>query len=282
MRSALALLAVATTTTAFAWSDSGHGAIAQLTYRHLTPAAQKRFDELLKVGVEEKYQTGPMAAVWADEYRNAKVNTGPWHYINIHFRTDGKPVTMKALDENVVWAIGKFENVLADRNADDVKRAEAFRYLLHFVGDAHQPLHNVARDTDKTPDGDRGGNDFAIVPGNGLPSWNTNLHRVWDSGCGSFELPMRGGQPGFEEACDRLADRIEKAFPFSSLQAEVRNLNANTWVQDGYKIATTFAYTAPEGGTPSLEYVKKGQEISMRRAALASYRLAAILNKHLR
>jgi hypothetical protein len=262
----------------YAWSDSGHGAIAQLAYRHLTPAAKKKFDELLKFGVEARHQTGPMAAVWADEYRSTTANTGPWHYINIHFRTDGKPVTMKALDENVVWAIDVFSKVLNDRRADNTKRAEAFRFILHFVGDAHQPLHNVARDTDKTPEGDRGGNEFAIKPGNGLPSWNTNLHRVWDSGCGAFELPMRGGNPGFEQECAKLADRIEKAYPLATLKEEVKNLNAMSWVKDGAKIARDFAYTAPEGGTPTIEYVKKGQDICNKRAALAAYRLAAMLN----
>ncbi len=279
MKRALLLTAIAAMSgTGYAWSDSGHGAIAKIAYRHLTPAAKKKFDELLKFGVEAKFQNGPMAAVWADDVRSARPETGPWHYINIHFRTDGKPVTMKALDENVSWAIDVFSKVLNDRRADNAKRAEAFRWILHFVGDAHQPLHNVARDTDKTPEGDRGGNEFAIVPGNGLPSWNTNLHRVWDSGCGAFELPMRGGQPGFEAECAKLADKIERAYPLASLKEEVKNLNPGSWVQDGFKIAKEFAYTAPEGGTPSVEYVKKGQQISMKRAALAGYRLAAILN----
>jgi hypothetical protein len=282
MKTLLTACLAALACASYAWSDSGHGAIAQIAYRHLTPAAKAKFDALLKLGVEPRHQTGPMAAVWADEFRSTTANTGPWHYINIHFRTDGKPVTMKALDENVVWAIGKFRKILTETKANNATRAEAFRFVLHFVGDAHQPLHNVARDTDKTPDGDRGGNDFAIAPGNGLPSWNTNLHRVWDSGCGAFELPMRGGNPGFEQECAKLADRIERAHPLASLKAEVANLDPDSWVKDGFKIAKDFAYTAPEGGTPSPEYVKKGQSICMRRAALAGYRLAAILNASLK
>lgn len=282
MRAILAIATAALATASFAWSDSGHGAIAKLAYRHLTPAAKKKFDALLKVGVAEKYQNGPMAAVWADDVRNERPETGPWHYINIHFRTDGKKVTMKALDENVAWAIDLWSKPLADQRASDEKRAEAFRWILHFVADAHQPLHNVARDTEKTPAGDRGGNDFAIVPGTVLPAWNTNLHRVWDSGCGAFELPMRGGQPGFEAECDKLATKIENAYPVSSLKKELADLNAKNWVQDGFKIARDFAYTAPEGGTPNAAYIKKGQDVCMKRAALAAYRLAAILNKSLK
>jgi hypothetical protein len=282
MRALAAIALAAASSAGFAWSDSGHGAIAKLAYRHLTPAAKKKFDALIKVGVAERYHNGPMAAVWADEVRNDRPETGPWHYINIHFRTDGKPVTMKHLDENVAWAIELWEKPLADQRASNEKRAEALRWILHFVGDAHQPLHNVARDTEKTPDGDRGGNDFPIVPGTVLPAWNTNLHRVWDSGVGAFELPMRGGQPGFEKACDELATKIEKAYPRASLAAEVANLNAMSWVQDGFKVAREFAYTAPEGGTPDAAYIKRGQDVCMKRAALAAYRLAAMLNKSLK
>lgn len=282
MRAVLAVAAAVAATNALAWSDSGHGAIAKLAYRHLTPAAKARFDKLVKVGVDARFQNGPMAAVWADEVRNDHPETGPWHYINIHFRTDGKPVTMKALDENVAWAIELWLKPLKDSRTDDAKRAEALRWVLHFVGDAHQPLHNVARDTDKFPEGDRGGNDFPIVPGTVLPSWNTNLHRVWDSGVGAFELPMRGGQPGFEEACDALATKIETAYPKSKLTMDVKNLNPQSWVKDGFDVAKSFAYTAPEGGTPSADYIKKGQDICMKRAALAAYRLAAILNDALK
>ena len=66
-RLALIIAAAAAASTAFAWSDSGHGAIAKIAYRHLTPAAKKQFDEMLKIGVAERYHNGPMAAVWADE-----------------------------------------------------------------------------------------------------------------------------------------------------------------------------------------------------------------------
>ena len=262
-----------------AWSDAGHGAIVYLAYKHLTPEVRAKVDALLKVGVEEKYVPLEMASIWADETRNDE--NGPWHYINVHFRTDGKPVTNQALEENVVWAIEKFTKQLADAASTEAQRAEALRYVLHFVGDAHQPLHNVARDTARTPNGDRGGNDFAINPGNVLPSWNTNLHRVWDSGCGAFELPMRAGEAGFVEKAKELADVIEGFHSRSDLDADVRNLNAKAWIRAGSAIAISTAYVTQEGGTPSALYIKNGQKICIRRAALAAYRLAEILNKAL-
>lgn len=264
---------------ALAWSDAGHGAIANIAYRHLTPEVRAKVDKLLKTGVGKRHQNLAMMSFWADEVRDDDDAT--WHYINIHFRTDGKKVTTKALDENVVWAVNKFRARLADESLSDEQRAEAFRYLVHFVGDAHQPLHNVARDTDRYLTGDRGGNEFPITPGNGLPSWNTNLHRVWDSGCGAFALPMRAWETGANERILELSKTIEKAHPRSSLTNEIKNLNPDSWARTGFNIAKSFAYKTPMGRTPSTSYVKRGQEISMKRAALAGYRLAEILNKAL-
>ncbi|MCH7903991.1 MAG: S1/P1 nuclease [Armatimonadetes bacterium] len=262
--------------TASAWSDAGHGAIVFLAYRHLTPEVRAKVDVLLKVGVDKKYAPLEMAAIWADATRTDE--NGPWHYINVHFRTDGKPVTNQALEENVVWAIDRFTKQLADATLTEEQRADALRYVLHFVGDAHQPLHNVARDTERYPNGDRGGNEFAIKPGNGLPSWTTNLHRVWDSGCGAFALPMRAGEEGFVERAEELADVLAGFHAREDLDADVRNLDPKAWIRVGSAIAITSAYVTEEGGTPSTLYLRSGQRICMRRAALAAYRLAEILN----
>lgn len=268
-------------TQAFAWSDAGHGAIARIAYRHLTPEVRAKVNVLLKVGVEKRYHSVHMASYWADEYRSDHPETGPWHYTNIHFRTDGRITHNKPLEENVSWAVSKFRKELGDKSLSQYKRAEVFRFLVHFVGDAHQPLHCVARDTNRFPNGDRGGNDFAITPGNGLPSWNTNLHRVWDSGCGAFDVGMRGWDTGAGVRIDALSKKIEAAYPKTLLASEISTLNPESWAKSGFNIAKTFAYTAPEGGTPSRNYVRRGQEISMRQAALAGYRLAEILNEAL-
>jgi hypothetical protein len=275
---ALALVA----TVANAWSDSAHGAITILAYRHLTPEVQKRFDELMKTNIEPKYQSTAMAGVWADDYYDDKVNTGRWHYINYHFRADGRKSTNQPDRENVVWAIDKFTRQLKDRSASPNDRAFAFRFVLHLVEDVHNPMHTVARDTDRAPGGDRGGNDFLVVPGQLLPRSNTNLHRVWDSGCGAFDLPMRGGEPGFAEACEGLADEIEKECSFEQYQKEPRTMDPNDWALEGFKIAQDFCYKLPEGGTPTHSYVEEGQRIARKRAAYAAYRLAKLLNDALK
>ena len=277
MRTLIAIASLSLASLSFAWGDIGHGVITKIAYANLTPTARTRFDELLKIGVAARFQNLAMVGNWADDVRTD--TDGPWHYINIHFRTDGKPVTTKALDENVVWAISRFKSRLADKKALPSQRAEALRYLVHFVGDVHQPLHNVARDTDAFPTGDRGGNDFAIKPGNGLPDWNTNLHRVWDSGCGAFAAPMRAWEPGADAVMETLAKSVAAEYSKSTLKVRAQNLDANRWSQEGFKIAKETAYKTTDGGTPSLDYVSKGQKICRERVALAGYRLANILNK---
>ena len=266
---------------AYPWSDAGHAAISKIAYRHLTPNVRAKVDYLLKVGVESRYRTLRMSSYWADEFRSEHEETGPWHYINIMFRADGKQIKSTVSGENVSWAVTRFRKRLADGSLSDRQRAEAFRFLIHFVGDAHQPMHNVSRITDEHPDGDLGGNKFEIVPGKSLPSWNTNLHSLWDSGCGAFDIGVRAWERGAEAKIEALSIKIENAYPLALLKDEAKVLDPETWVQKGYRIAQEFAYNAPEGGTPDRYYVKTAQEICMKHAALAGYRLAAILNEAL-
>ena len=264
---------------AFAWSDIGHGVIGTIAYRHLNARAKSRVDVLLCVGVDARYRNIVMASNWADEVRPQRGETGPWHYKDLFFRADGKPTDLKPDAENVVWAIEKFKRQLGNNKVTQAERAEALRWLLHFVGDAHQPLHAESRVTDALPNGDRGGNDFSIVPGNGLPEWNTNLHRVWDSGCGLFAAPMRAGEPGADAVIVRIADQIMKDRPMSSLSRQIKDLDADNWIRSGFEISKSFCYTTTEGAVPDKKYVLTGQRISGGRTALAAYRLAAILNQ---
>ena len=282
--SRLSVLAIAAvlSQSAFAWSDIGHGVISTIAYRHLDPAVRTKVDELLKIGVEERFRNVIMASNWADEVRSQRQETGPWHYKDLYFRADGKPTNMQPDKENVVTALANFRYVLGKENATQEARAEAMRWVMHFVEDAHQPLHAESRITDKLPKGDRGGNDFPIKPGNGLPDWNTNLHRVWDAGCGLFAAPMRAGEPGAEALILQIADKVEKEYPRAKLKTDVEDLSPDSWIKSGFEIAKAFCYTTPEGGTPSRNYVKRGQDICSHRSALAAYRLAAILNKSLK
>lgn len=155
------------------------------------------------------------------------------------------------------------------------------RYILHLVGDIHQPLHTVARDTIAFPNGDRGGNDFVTKTGNGLPKGATNLHRVWDSGCGAFmSVDKLGSRRGDRDVANIIA-KVNQEFPLTSLKKRVQVMNVDDWSKEGLKIAQDFVYKTKEHNTPSKSYVSKGQKISRERAALAAHRLAYLLNEAL-
>ncbi len=278
MRNVLGLFFALVPLLANAWNDLGHSVIAKMAYAQLTPKAKRQVDALLKVGVSPKYQSLAMASVWADATKNQ--TSGPWHYINLHFRTDGEPVTNLPADENVVSAIQKFAKGLSNKSLSRKDGAEALRYLLHLVADAHQPLHCVARDSVAFPNGDRGGNDFPIKT-TGLPSRADNLHSAWDYGCGVFVSRVRVGDGGREGVASRIANEIAKQYPPSSFKVRAKIDDPNAWTKEGLKIAKDFVYTAKEKKSLSKSYLTKGQRISRERAALAAYRLANALNKAL-
>jgi hypothetical protein len=261
--------------------------IAEIAYEHLTPKARAQADELLKVGGTAATSDFITAACWADDIRRERRETAPWHFIDIHFREDGKPDSNKPDAENVVWAIRKFAGVLADKSRPEADRADALRFVMHFVGDVHQPLHATSRDTDALPSGDLGGNRFRITPPDSMADLDRpprNLHALWDLGAGLFPSEGRGFRPlsdaGRETIVD-LAHRLERDYPRQSLR-EARNPDPMKWAMESFSYDVHFVYGLPESSQPSAAYVAQAQKISEERAALAGYRLANVLNSVLK
>src|SRR5579871_4985950 len=133
----LGSLAVATS--CFAWNATGHIMIAAIAEGRLDPVAFDECNRLLKIGGTANTTDFIQASCWADDTKTKE--NGPWHYIDIPYRNDGKPTTTKPGEENVVWAINHFLPILKDKTKPDPERADALRYLIHFVEDIHQPLH---------------------------------------------------------------------------------------------------------------------------------------------
>jgi len=154
------------------WGQNGHRVVGQIAQNHLSPAAAAAVAKLLGPGDATLAQ----ASTWADEIKSDPHwrYASPWHYITIEDDVvfDHLPPVPDAPEQihSVVDAIAYFTSVLKDPSSETQARIEALRFLVHFVGDIHQPLH-VGRGAD------RGGNDVRI-------DWfgsNSNLHRVWDS-----------------------------------------------------------------------------------------------------
>lgn len=264
----------------WAWIDTGHMVVAAIAESRLTPAAKKKIEQLVKIGTDAKTDNFLTVSCYADDYKSDADRN--WHFINLHFRSDGQPSQNKPEEQNVLWAIDKFTRVLEDPKASDDDKAQALRYIVHFVGDVHQPLHVVARDTDAFPKGDRGGNDFAITP---IETWGDrpikNLHALWDYGCGLFRPTMRPLSEGDAAKIRDLAASIEKEFPYDQL-AELNAKLPKDWANESEVLAKIVVYNLPEKGVPSKDYLDKGQAVAKRRIALAGYRLADLLNQAFR
>lgn len=275
-----AVWVLAMTQSAFAWNELGHMVAAKIAYGRLKPSVQAECNRLLLIGGNGKSQTFWDAGPWADDIRRDRPETGPWHYIDYHFRTDGKPTDQKPDAENVETAIQKMSAILGDKSQTDEARAEALRFLIHFVADSHQPLHNVARDTDEHPTGDRGGNDFPIIAPEGLVPAPKNLHFLWDEGCGLF-AGRRQTRPLSEKNQAELATFADQlvANYGGAVQSGARDLNPSTWTHEGLALSKSQVYSLTQGAVPDAEYLRKGREISGKRVVLAGFRLAGLLNK---
>ena len=164
-----AIIVLAWTGPAWAWGQEGHSIIAEIAQRRLEPEPLQRVKELLGGEVS-------LASVssWADDVRGERPETYNWHFVDIPLAATGYDPVRDCADTSkgdcVIAEIERAKSKLGDATADGHERVEALMFLVHFIGDVHQPLHCVADA--------RGGNDVQVT----LFGQHTNLHKVWDSG----------------------------------------------------------------------------------------------------
>jgi hypothetical protein len=119
----------------FAWGHEGHQIVALIAEKNMTPAALARAQAILGGASLED------VASWADDYRRDHPETGPWHYIDIPLADSRIDMARECPDGQCVIAQTEhFLSVLKDPKADTAAKAEALRFVVHFVGDLHQPL----------------------------------------------------------------------------------------------------------------------------------------------
>lgn len=158
---------------AYAWGRLGHRLVAALAWDDLTPATRAQIARLLE---GEADPTLPGIASWADELREHDPDLGKrsskWHYVNIGEDDCHYDAAKHCANGNcVVEAIRVQTEILADRTRSKAERQQALKFVVHFIGDVHQPLHaGFAHD--------KGGNDVQV----NLDGRGTNLHSLWDSG----------------------------------------------------------------------------------------------------
>lgn len=171
------LLAVASP--AFAWGRLGHRLVADLAADDLNAKARAEVERLL-AGEPEPTLAG--VANWADDLRANDPDLGKrsskWHYADIaeHGCADYVPPRDCPNGDCVIEAIRAQTAILADRSQPIAARRQALKFVVHFIGDVHQPLHaGFSRD--------KGGNTVQVrIPTAGGGDKGGNLHSLWDSG----------------------------------------------------------------------------------------------------
>jgi hypothetical protein len=241
---------------AFAWGKTGHRVVAAIADAQLSGLARAHVKEIL--GQAESLDE---AANWPDEMRSfpspfwQKTST-PWHYVTLNgIVYDHAPSEGDALE-----ALNKYSGLLRDPNASLADKQLALRFVVHIVGDLHQPLH-VGKCCDK------GGNDVKV-------KWfgrDLNLHSVWDSALVDEQ------QLSFTEMTAKLQRHTSNADVIAWW-----DINPRDWMSESAQIRDTI-YPRPSNDPKKLpelsySYVFQNTPIMERRLKQAGVRLAAYLN----
>jgi len=238
------------------WGVTGHRTIAHIADRHLTPRARAAVHDLL--GNESLADV----STWADEVRDdpAFRNTTREHFLNVPLglsRTDFEKTVRNMTTPNVYSGLIKNEAVLQNTASTSDERRTALKFIVHFVGDMHQPMH-VSRAEDK------GGNTIQVrYDGKG-----TNLHALWDSKLLEHE--------GLNDL--QMADQYDHL-----TQTQIDGWQKDpviAWAWESYQISSQL-YTEiekPGGNIITDSYLQKYQHVIQNRLQQAGIRLAGLLN----
>ena len=269
-----ALLAISTIVpNVRAWNATGHMVVAQIAYNHLSENVKAQCDALIAIPMTYS-NSGTTnfvtAACWADDFKS-QLNTANWHYLDIPFSLDGTSTNSFVPDTfDAVRAIRICEIALGNPATLQSNKAVYLRYLLHFVGDIHQPLHASTAISADQPGGDSGGNGFSLSSG--------NLHSLWDGGAGfvntSVSRPLTSS--GKTTLSNKVA-KIEADYPYTPNPGVVDD--PMKWAIEGWNLAQTVAYVGiSQGDAPSSTYTNAAQATAESRLGQAGHRLADLLN----
>lgn len=273
-----------------AWGDEGHRIVGRIALPLLTPAARTQVEALL--AADDDALTPPdfvSRTVWADRWRDSDRNTSKirytateqWHFVDIEIaRPDLSDACagQRPLPENtpasqgpgrdcVVDKVEQFAAELADTTLPQAERILALKFLLHFTGDLHQPLH--AADNH-----DQGGNQVQVLYGHHRVA--SRLHAYWDTA-----VVQRIGRDEAE-----VAEELTETFAVE--RTAWQQGKPADWALESFAAAKNIAYALPtatvpdEHGTPAYVlnegYEQRAAETAREQLAKAGYRLAALLN----
>jgi S1/P1 Nuclease len=274
---------------AFAWGDDGHKTVALIAQQCLTPSAKRQVTAMLKSDTDDLTQHDiASAATWADKYRDVNnrrdhyVHTQNWHFVDMEIEkpdlnaacfgrrplatgtlaTDG-PDEVCAIDK-----IEQFERELTDSKTDAEERVMALKFILHFVGDLHQPLHS-------SDNHDRGGNSVKVIV-DGFP------HKSKDELHGFLDTQ-------FVDALGTPPSTLAKSLLNGIKPAQAKQWAAGTpedWQKEAFDMAASDVYGNPPLSKDEVQhldanYVQTAEKDVKLQLSKAGVRLAFLLNRDL-
>lgn len=231
-----------------AWGIVGHRTVGLIAERYLSERASLAVRAILGPDSLAEVST------WSDEIRSdpAWDHASPWHYISVD-----DDETLENTERNprgdILEALHRFEAVLRGSESSREEKAQALKWMVHLIGDLHQPLHVGRRD-------DRGGNEIE-VRWLGAPS---NLHRVWDSGL------IDSQRISFTELADFIDD------PTLPQVREWQSSDYEQWAKESVDLRTQIYEIG--NGNLRWEYRHKNWPVVEHRLLQAGIRLAGKLN----
>ncbi len=235
---------------AMGWGNNGHRAVGQIAEDNLNRKARKKVLSLL--------EGNSLAEVsdWMDEIKSddAYDHTHDWHWVTI---PDDTPYAATQLNPSgdILGKIKEISVALKSGGLEHAQEVEYLKYLIHLVGDIHQPLHVGYGE-------DAGGNKFQV-------KWfgrSTNLHKVWDS-----EM-IDGKKISFTE----LVDFIDN--PDRSTVEKWQAASVEDWANESIALRPQ-VYNLPEKKNLGYEYLYLNFETVKLRISQAGIRLAGLLNE---
>ncbi|KXV21791.1 S1/P1 nuclease [Gluconobacter japonicus] len=279
---------ILSTPQAHAWGPYGHAIVADIAQDRLTPEAAKAVQALLAL---EGHQTLDQVASWPDTIGHVPKKKGglpetlAWHYVDTDVANPAYERDRDCADGNcVVEKLPELEKQLADRSATPQQRLDALKWVVHLVGDLHQPLHAAERDHDK------GGNAIRLSYYGETENGHMNLHALWDEGVLDRQASLVVG-PHY--TIDFTKARAEANQLSSTITADettywVADLAGGDvyhavvdWTDESHSLARTIAYGAlpkTNGADIHDTYTSIAWPVIQLRLQQAGVRLAAVLN----
>jgi len=232
------------------WGFKGHRVVATIAQKHLSSGTAYVVSAYLKG------ESMSDVATWADENKNS--TTAPWHFLNLPLGLTHEQFVkfVSESDNNVYTAILKTEASLKDKSLTLDQKNEALKYLIHLVGDAHQPMH-ISRKEDK------GGNTIQVR----FDNKGTNLHSLWDSKLIDHE--------GLREADMVKIYDVATAAQIKQWQSD----SPMEWIWESYQVSSELYAQIKPGQDIDEAYYQKYIPVIRKRIDQAGIRLAGELNK---